>query len=140
MEFIFEVIAFYRTYANIFNLLSDRLSLLLAKDRSHSQTYIGCMKKGPVFTDPKLKWLALFDWIYFITNFFVWSCLGLIFSIGYFSTSHYFIQGRENILLINCTFVGMRLIYKTSVLYLMTLFASVRSINWKYYLVLEFKN
>ncbi|XP_073365531.1 probable beta-1,3-galactosyltransferase 14 [Aegilops tauschii subsp. strangulata] len=23
---------------------------------THTQTYIGCMKKGPVFTDPKLKW------------------------------------------------------------------------------------
>jgi hypothetical protein len=39
---------------------ADRLSLLLAKERSHTQTYIGCMKKGPVFTDPKLKWLASF--------------------------------------------------------------------------------
>ncbi|KAG9146127.1 hypothetical protein Leryth_015926 [Lithospermum erythrorhizon] len=37
-------------------LRPDRLSLLLSKERSHSQTYIGCMKKGPVFTDPKLKW------------------------------------------------------------------------------------
>ncbi|KAE9621612.1 hypothetical protein Lal_00032546 [Lupinus albus] len=37
-------------------LRPDRLSLLLAKERSHRQTYIGCMKKGPVFTDPKLKW------------------------------------------------------------------------------------
>ncbi|GLU15285.1 hypothetical protein SLE2022_317870 [Rubroshorea leprosula] len=37
-------------------LRPDRLSLLLAKKRSHSQTYLGCMKKGPVFTDPKLKW------------------------------------------------------------------------------------
>lgn len=37
-------------------LRPDRLSLLLAKERPHSQTYIGCMKKGPVFTDPKLKW------------------------------------------------------------------------------------
>jgi hypothetical protein len=33
--------------------------LLLAKERPHPQTYIGCMKKGPVFTDPKLKWLVL---------------------------------------------------------------------------------
>lgn len=40
-------------------LRPDRLSLLLAKERSHPQTYIGCMKKGPVFTDPKLKWLVL---------------------------------------------------------------------------------
>lgn len=40
-------------------LIVDRLSLLLAKERSHSQTYLGCMKKGPVFTDPKLKWLVL---------------------------------------------------------------------------------
>lgn len=37
-------------------LRPDRLSLLLAKERSHTQTYIGCMKKGPVFTDPNLKW------------------------------------------------------------------------------------
>jgi hypothetical protein len=37
-------------------LRPDRLSLLLAKDRKHTQTYLGCMKKGPVFTDPKLKW------------------------------------------------------------------------------------
>ncbi|KAK9688823.1 hypothetical protein RND81_09G013400 [Saponaria officinalis] len=37
-------------------LRPDRLSLMLAKKRSNPQTYIGCMKKGPVFTDPKLKW------------------------------------------------------------------------------------
>ncbi|XP_020200128.1 probable beta-1,3-galactosyltransferase 14 [Aegilops tauschii subsp. strangulata] len=37
-------------------LRPDRLSLLLAKERTHTQTYIGCMKKGPVFTDPKLNW------------------------------------------------------------------------------------
>ncbi|KDP32525.1 hypothetical protein JCGZ_14728 [Jatropha curcas] len=37
-------------------LRPDRLSILLAKERGHSQTYLGCMKKGPVFTDPKLKW------------------------------------------------------------------------------------
>ncbi|KAK8706260.1 hypothetical protein V6N13_049833 [Hibiscus sabdariffa] len=36
-------------------LRPDRLSLLIAKERSHSQTYLGCMKKGPVFTSPKLK-------------------------------------------------------------------------------------
>ncbi|GER29170.1 eukaryotic translation initiation factor 5A [Striga asiatica] len=37
-------------------LRPDRLSLLLANDRSHSQTYIGCMKKGPVITDSKSQW------------------------------------------------------------------------------------
>ncbi|XP_020577297.1 probable beta-1,3-galactosyltransferase 14 [Phalaenopsis equestris] len=37
-------------------LRPDRLSLLLAKERPNPQTYLGCMKKGPVFTDPKLKW------------------------------------------------------------------------------------
>ncbi|KAJ0964562.1 hypothetical protein J5N97_025700 [Dioscorea zingiberensis] len=26
------------------------------QDRAHRQTYIGCMKKGPVITDPKMKW------------------------------------------------------------------------------------
>ncbi|KAJ9702004.1 hypothetical protein PVL29_003979 [Vitis rotundifolia] len=37
-------------------LRPDRLSTLLAKERSHLLTYIGCMKKGPVITDPKMKW------------------------------------------------------------------------------------
>ncbi|XP_042434265.1 probable beta-1,3-galactosyltransferase 14 [Zingiber officinale] len=37
-------------------LRPDRLSLLLAKERPTTQTYLGCMKKGPVFTDPHLKW------------------------------------------------------------------------------------
>ncbi|XVE97675.1 hypothetical protein REPUB_Repub03eG0039400 [Reevesia pubescens] len=37
-------------------LRPDRLATLLAKERSHPLTYIGCMKKGPVITDPKLKW------------------------------------------------------------------------------------
>lgn len=38
----------------------DRLATLLAKERIHSLTYIGCMKKGPVITDPKMKWYASF--------------------------------------------------------------------------------
>ncbi|KAL0406742.1 UNVERIFIED_CONTAM: putative beta-1,3-galactosyltransferase 14 [Sesamum latifolium] len=42
-------------------LRPDRLSLLLAKERPHSQTYLGCMKKGPVFTDPKLKCFRMFS-------------------------------------------------------------------------------
>ncbi|XXG90183.1 hypothetical protein AAC387_Pa12g2007 [Persea americana] len=37
-------------------LRPDRLSLLVAKERSHPLTYLGCMKKGPVFTNPNLKW------------------------------------------------------------------------------------
>lgn len=37
-------------------LRPDRLATLLAKERTHPMTYIGCMKKGPVITDPKLKW------------------------------------------------------------------------------------
>lgn len=37
-------------------LRPDRLATLLATERTHSSTYIGCMKKGPVITDPKLKW------------------------------------------------------------------------------------
>ena len=50
---------FMQLFACFAVLVVDRLSLLLAKERSHSQTYLGCMKKGPVFTDPKLKWLVL---------------------------------------------------------------------------------
>ncbi|KAL8166519.1 hypothetical protein V2J09_008018 [Rumex salicifolius] len=37
-------------------LRPDRLATLLAKERTNSMTYIGCMKKGPVITDPKMKW------------------------------------------------------------------------------------
>lgn len=37
-------------------LRPDRLSTLLAKERSSPRTYLGCMKKGPVITDAKLKW------------------------------------------------------------------------------------
>ncbi|XP_078428235.1 putative beta-1,3-galactosyltransferase 14 [Wolffia australiana] len=37
-------------------LRPDRLSLLLARERIHAQSYIGCMKKGPVFRDPGQKW------------------------------------------------------------------------------------
>uniref|UniRef100_A0A5B7A3T2 Hexosyltransferase n=1 Tax=Davidia involucrata TaxID=16924 RepID=A0A5B7A3T2_DAVIN len=64
----YKTLAFFRAAYALFDsefyvkadddiyLRPDRLSLLLAKERSHSQTYLGCMKKGPVFTDPKLKW------------------------------------------------------------------------------------
>ncbi|KAH9761623.1 putative beta-1,3-galactosyltransferase 12 [Citrus sinensis] len=37
-------------------LRPDRLATLLAKERSNPLTYIGCMKKGHVITDPKMKW------------------------------------------------------------------------------------
>lgn len=37
-------------------LRPDRLATLLAKERSSPRTYIGCMKKGPVFRDPNVKW------------------------------------------------------------------------------------
>ncbi|CAK9151690.1 unnamed protein product [Ilex paraguariensis] len=64
----YKTLAFFKAAYALFNsefyvkadddiyLRPDRLSLLLAKERSHSQTYLGCMKKGPVFTDPHLKW------------------------------------------------------------------------------------
>ncbi|KAK3137301.1 hypothetical protein QOZ80_5BG0450550 [Eleusine coracana subsp. coracana] len=37
-------------------LRPDRLAALLAKDRPHHRTYVGCMKKGPVVNDPNMKW------------------------------------------------------------------------------------
>ncbi|KAM7257843.1 hypothetical protein ACFE04_013584 [Oxalis oulophora] len=39
----------------------DRLATLLAKERSNPHTYIGCMKKGHIITDPKLKWYVASD-------------------------------------------------------------------------------
>uniref|UniRef100_A0A7C9E1V6 Hexosyltransferase n=1 Tax=Opuntia streptacantha TaxID=393608 RepID=A0A7C9E1V6_OPUST len=64
----YKTLAFFKAAYSLFDsefyvkadddiyLRPDRLSLLLAKERSNPQTYIGCMKKGPVFTDPNLKW------------------------------------------------------------------------------------
>ncbi|KAK1375790.1 Hexosyltransferase [Heracleum sosnowskyi] len=37
-------------------LRPDRLATLLAKERTHALTYIGCMKRGHVITNPKIKW------------------------------------------------------------------------------------
>jgi hypothetical protein len=58
---------------DIFSLL-DRLATLLAKERTHSLTYIGCMKKGPVITDPKMKW-------YPIITYFLLLDLSLFFTV-----------------------------------------------------------
>ncbi|KAK1325192.1 putative beta-1,3-galactosyltransferase 14 [Acorus calamus] len=64
----YKTLAFFRAAYALFDadfyvkadddiyLRPDRLSLLLGQDRPHTQTYLGCMKKGPVFTDPNLKW------------------------------------------------------------------------------------
>ncbi|PKU81267.1 probable beta-1,3-galactosyltransferase 14 isoform X1 [Dendrobium catenatum] len=64
----YKTLAFFKSAYSLFDcdfyvkadddiyLRPDRLSLLIAKERANSQTYLGCMKKGPVFTDPKLKW------------------------------------------------------------------------------------
>ncbi|KAM7277995.1 hypothetical protein ACFE04_005129 [Oxalis oulophora] len=68
----YKTLAFFKAAYSLFDaefyvkadddiyLRPDRLSLLLAKERSHSQTYLGCMKKGPVFTDSKLKWQSFY--------------------------------------------------------------------------------
>ncbi|OVA01313.1 Glycosyl transferase [Macleaya cordata] len=64
----YKTLAFFRAAFELFEadyyvkadddiyLRPDRLSTLLAKERPHPMTYIGCMKKGPVITDPKMKW------------------------------------------------------------------------------------
>ncbi|KAM2754076.1 hypothetical protein PS2_016282 [Malus domestica] len=52
---LFEADYYVKANDDIY-LRPDRLATLLAKERTHPQTYIGCMKKGPVVTDPKMKW------------------------------------------------------------------------------------
>ncbi|KAG8067435.1 hypothetical protein GUJ93_ZPchr0005g15252 [Zizania palustris] len=47
---------FYVKADDAIYLRPDRLAALLAKERSHHRTYIGCMKKGPVVNDPNMKW------------------------------------------------------------------------------------
>lgn len=56
------------------SVLLDRLATLLAKERTHSMTYIGCMKKGPVITDPKMKWYVWILLLMIYCNTFVNSC------------------------------------------------------------------
>lgn len=63
-----KTLAFFKAAFNLFDadfyikaddniyLRPDRLATLLGKDRPHRRTYIGCMKKGPVITDPKMRW------------------------------------------------------------------------------------
>ncbi|XP_020674135.1 probable beta-1,3-galactosyltransferase 14 isoform X3 [Dendrobium catenatum] len=69
----YKTLAFFKSAYSLFDcdfyvkadddiyLRPDRLSLLIAKERANSQTYLGCMKKGPVFTDPKLKCFRMFS-------------------------------------------------------------------------------
>ncbi|CAL9117853.1 unnamed protein product [Musa textilis] len=64
----YKTVAFFKAAFNLFDadfyvkadddiyLRPDRLATLLAKDRAHHLTYIGCMKKGPVITDRNMKW------------------------------------------------------------------------------------
>ncbi|KAK4786368.1 hypothetical protein SAY86_003057 [Trapa natans] len=52
---LFEADYYVKADDNIY-LRPDRLATLLAKERPYSRSYIGCMKKGPVVTDPKMKW------------------------------------------------------------------------------------
>lgn len=52
---LFEAEFYVKADDNIY-MRPDRLATLLARDRAHRLTYIGCMKKGPVVTDPKQKW------------------------------------------------------------------------------------
>ncbi|KAE8782365.1 putative beta-1,3-galactosyltransferase 12 [Hordeum vulgare] len=47
---------FYVKADDTIYLRPDRLAALLAKDRLHHRTYIGCMKKGPVVSDPNMEW------------------------------------------------------------------------------------
>ncbi|CAN6441722.1 unnamed protein product [Victoria cruziana] len=64
----YKTLAFFKAAFDLFDaefyvkvdddiyLRPDRLATLLARDRIHPATYIGCMKKGAVVTDPKMKW------------------------------------------------------------------------------------
>ncbi|ESR64081.1 putative beta-1,3-galactosyltransferase 12 [Citrus sinensis] len=52
---LFEAAYYVKADDDIY-LRLDRLATLLAKERSNPLTCIGCMKKGHVITDPKMKW------------------------------------------------------------------------------------
>ncbi|KAL9440352.1 hypothetical protein AB3S75_019085 [Citrus x aurantiifolia] len=57
---LFEAAYYVKADDDIY-LRLDRLATLLAKERSNPLTYIGCMKKGHVITDPKMKCLRMFS-------------------------------------------------------------------------------
>ncbi|KAG0613624.1 hypothetical protein M758_6G117000 [Ceratodon purpureus] len=63
-----KTLAFFRTAYSLYDadfymkidddiyLRPDRLATLLSKPRESPMVYLGCMKKGPVITEPKFKW------------------------------------------------------------------------------------
>ncbi|CAI7850263.1 unnamed protein product, partial [Closterium sp. NIES-54] len=62
-------------------LIPDRLSSLIARPRKSPRTYIGCMKKGAVGSNPNIKWYERKSWLlgshYFVHAF------GAIYLLSY---------------------------------------------------------
>ncbi|WOL14133.1 putative beta-1,3-galactosyltransferase 12 [Canna indica] len=87
-----KMLAFFKSAFNLFDaefyvkadddiyLRPDRLATLLAKDRAHHLTYIGCMKKGPVITDPNMKWYESSGNL--IGNEYFWHAHGPIYALS----------------------------------------------------------
>eukprot|EP00249_Psilotum_nudum_P008603 c21398_g1_i1 orf=443-1600(+) len=61
-------------------LRPDRLATLLARDRAFPRTYLGCMKKGPVIGDPKLKWYE--PLAYMLGNEYFYHAYGPIYALS----------------------------------------------------------
>ncbi|KAI0491946.1 hypothetical protein KFK09_026209 [Dendrobium nobile] len=55
----YKTLAFFKAAFKLFDAefyVKADDDIYLRPDRAHRRTYIGCMKKGPIITNPKLKW------------------------------------------------------------------------------------
>ncbi|CAI5950068.1 unnamed protein product, partial [Closterium sp. NIES-64] len=59
---LYEVEFYVKADDDIY-LIPDRLSSLIARPRNSSRTYIGCMKRGTVGTNPDMKWYERKSWL-----------------------------------------------------------------------------
>ncbi|GJP39159.1 hypothetical protein CLOM_g1861, partial [Closterium sp. NIES-68] len=62
-------------------LRPDRLSSLISRTRKSPRTYLGCLKKGAVFTNPKLKWFEPKSWL--LGSEYFLHAYGPIYSLSY---------------------------------------------------------
>ncbi|CAI5524642.1 unnamed protein product [Closterium sp. Naga37s-1] len=77
---LYEAEFFIKANDDIF-LVPDRLSSLIARPRKSPRTYLGCLKKGAVFTNPKMKWFEPKSWL--VGSEYFLHAYGPIYSLSY---------------------------------------------------------
>ncbi|CAI5486687.1 unnamed protein product [Closterium sp. Naga37s-1] len=77
---LYEVEFYVKADDDIY-LIPDRLSSLIARPRNSSRTYIGCMKRGTVGTNPDMKWYERKSWL--LGSHYFMHAFGAIYALSY---------------------------------------------------------